>query len=90
MNKDDRNKLIDIILDSGLAVAERENLSLTTKGPAKNNHITIVGGVRRVELYTNGTVYSNRVKGKFKPFRLKGESVDKSIIEAIRVAKTGK
>ena len=83
-------KLINTILDAGLSIAERENLSLTTKGPAKDNHLTIVGGVRRVEFYTNGTVYSNRVKGKFKPYRLKGTPASESVHDAIRVALTGK
>lgn len=83
-------KLIDTILDAGLSVAERENLSLTTKGPAKDNHITIVGGVRRVELYTNGTVYANKLNGKFKAYRLKGVPINESVHTAIRVALTGK
>ena len=88
--KDSTKRLIDTILDAGLAIGERENLSLTTKGPAKDNHLTILGGVRRVELYTNGTVYSNRIKGKFKPYRLKGTPANESVHTAIRVALTGK
>lgn len=87
---DSTKRLIDTILDAGLAIAERENLSLTTKGPAKDNHLTILGGVRRVEIYTNGTVYSNKVKGVFKTYRLKGTPAIESVHSAIRVALTGK
>ena len=83
-------QIIDAVLKAGLAIAERENLSLMTKGNAKDNHLTLVGGKRRVELYTNGTVYANRLKGKFKPFRLKGIPISESIDIAIRVALTGK
>jgi hypothetical protein len=47
-------------------------------------HITIVGGVRRVEFYPTGTVYANAEKGKFPAFKQK-----KPIKVAIRLAKSG-
>lgn len=85
------NKAIEKILNAGLSVAERDNLSLGkgTQGVA-NNHLTIIGGVRRVELYTNGTIYANRVNGKFKITNLKGMPHGQAVEEAIKIAKTGR
>ncbi|WP_240725281.1 hypothetical protein [Klebsiella pneumoniae] len=49
-------------------------------------HITIIGGVRRVEFYpTTGTVYANAEKGKFQAFKQKKAGIN----VAIRLAKSG-
>ena len=49
-------------------------------------HITIIGGVRRVEFYpTTGTVYANAEKGKFPAFKQKKAGIK----VAIRLAKSG-
>jgi hypothetical protein len=86
MNK---NQIIDTILNAGLSLAEHENMSLDTKGPALDNHFTIIGGKRRVELYTNGTVYANKKARYYKSFKLKGTPINESIKIAIQVALTG-
>lgn len=56
------NPFIEKIIDAGLSVFEHENNSDFGSGTM---HITIIGGVRRVEFYpTTGTVYANAEKGK--------------------------
>lgn len=78
---------VDKILDAGLSIAERKNKGDSYDG---NNHLTIIGGVRRVELYTNGTIYANRVNGKFKQINIKGMQFNQAIERAIKIAKKGK
>lgn len=73
---------IDKILESGL-----EAISRTNNGSYSDavTHVSIVGGVRRVEWYpTKGTVYVN-AQDEFKVFKQKHTTVD----VAIRVAKQG-
>lgn len=57
----DMNKAIDQIMAAGLSVMERENHS----NSKQVNHLSIIGGVRRVEFYpTTGTVFANKVTGR--------------------------
>lgn len=64
-----KNPVIEKVMASGLSVFEHENNSDFGSGTM---HITIIGGVRRVEFYpTTGTVYANAEKGKFPAFRQK-------------------
>lgn len=80
-------KAIDKILDSGLSLAVRDG----SKGDyVGDNHMTIIGGVRRVELYTNGTIYANRVNDKFKKINIKGMQFNQAIERAIKIAKKGR
>jgi len=77
------NPFIEKIIDAGLSVFEHENNSDFGSGTM---HITIVGGVRRVEFYpTTGTVYANSEKGKFPAFKQKKAGIR----VAIRLAKSG-
>lgn len=83
--KKEREKIqsdIETIVKNDLSILEHKNnndIFSTT------NHLTIVGGVRRVEYYpTTGTVYANRVQGKYKVARGKG------VYDAIRIAKEGR
>ncbi|ENH1343585.1 TPA: hypothetical protein ACF3O9_004588 [Klebsiella pneumoniae] len=78
-----KNPVIEKIMASGLSVFEHENNSDFGSGTM---HITIIGGVRRVEFYpTTGTVYANAEKGKFPAFRQKKAGIE----VAIRLAKSG-
>ncbi|CAL9991271.1 hypothetical protein VPHD81_0111 [Vibrio phage D81] len=73
---------IEAVLAAGLAVMERKNNS---KSSSAVNHLTIIGGVRRVDYYpSTGTVFANRVNDKFKPCRGTG------VKDAIRIAKKGR
>lgn len=81
------NQAIDKIMIAGLSIAERKNNSDSSKD---NNHMTIVGGIRRVELWTNGTIYANKVNGKFKKLNFKGMHYNEAIDRAIKIAKTGR
>lgn len=73
---------IEKILGAGLAVMERGNNSDSS---SEVNHLSIIGGVRRVEYYpSTNTVFSNGVHGKFKKAR--GTGID----DAIRIAKEGR
>lgn len=83
----DIENTIQLILNSGLSVAERENKGDCYDG---NNHLTIIGGVRRVELYINGTIYANKVKNKFKKINIKGMHLNQAIERAIKIAKKGR
>lgn len=73
---------IERILRAGLSVAEHDN----SGGCGEViEHLTIIGGVRRVEFYpSTGTVYANAVKGKYKATSSKG------IECAIRLALEGR
>jgi len=77
----------DKILAASLSIFERENNSDTSE--LGINHLTIVGGVRRVELYFNGTVYANKVKDKYKKVNIKGLCFNEAIDKAVKVAKKG-
>ncbi len=80
-------KAVDKILDAGLILAVRDD----SKGDyVGDNHMTIIGGVRRVELYTNGTIYANKVKDKFKMINIKGMQFNQAIERAIKIAKKGR
>ncbi|MFV4742458.1 hypothetical protein [Citrobacter portucalensis] len=75
--------IIEKVIDAGLSVFEHEN-----NGDFGDDvmHLTIVGGVRRVEFYpTTETVYANAVKGKFPVFKQKNAGIK----VAIRIAKSG-
>lgn len=73
---------ISAILKAGLSVIENKNNSEYSK---QTNHLSIVGGIRRVEYYpSTGSVLSNPVKNKFK--RRRGHGLN----DAIRIAKEGK
>lgn len=73
---------IEKILNSGLSALERSNESDSSN---QTNHLSIIGGVRRVEYYpSTGSAFANAVKGKFK--RSRGRGVD----DAIRIAKAGR
>lgn len=75
-------KAIDKILAAGLCVHEHKNNSDSSK---KVNHLSILGGVRRVEYYpTTETVYAN-ARGEFKKV-----ARGKGIEQAIKIAKEGK
>ena len=93
MNKANRewNRKIKLasnkILTASLSIFERENNSDTSELGV--NHLTIIGGIRRVELYFNGTVYANKVKDKFKKINIKGLCFNEAIDKAIKVAKKG-
>jgi len=73
---------IEDILAAGLSVQEHDNNSDSSK---KVNHLSIIGGVRRVEYYpTTGTVYAN-ARDEFKK-AARGKGVE----QAIKIAKEGK
>lgn len=80
-------KAVAKILESGLALVDRDNSSCDYGG---NNHMTIIGGVRRVELYVNGTIYANKVKDKFKKINIKGMQFNQAVERAIKIAKKGR
>ncbi len=62
-------RFIEKVMSAGLSVLEHENNGDFGSGVM---HLTIVGGVRRVEFYpTTGTVYANAVKGKYPVFKQK-------------------
>lgn len=76
--------VIDKVIAAGLSVFEHENNGDFGCGTM---HITIIGGVRRVEFYpSTGMVYANAVKGKFKVARFPKAGIK----TAIRLAKSGK
>lgn len=73
---------IEAILAAGLSIAEHENNS----GKGKVNHLTIIGGKRRVEYYpTTGTVFANKT-----PTQPSINSRNSSVQTAIHLAKEGK
>jgi hypothetical protein len=52
-------KAIEDILASGLTVIERPN----NRGEGKTNHLTIIGGAKRVEYWpTTGTIFADATK----------------------------
>ena len=80
-------KAVDKVLASGLSLAVRDGSKGDCVG---DNHMTIIGGVRRVELYTNGTIYANKVKDKFKVINIKGMQFNQAVERAIKIAKKGR
>lgn len=77
------NPIIEKIMAAGLSAFEHENNSDSCSGTM---HVSIIGGVRRVEFYpTTGTVYANAEKGKYPAFRKKKAGIE----TAIRLAKFG-
>lgn len=66
---------IEDILAASLSIAEHENNS----GKGEVNHLTIIGGKRRVEYYpTTGTVFANKTETKVAVKR-HGSDVQKAI-----------
>ena len=75
---------IEKVLAAGLSVFERENQSKSSK---VNNHITIAGGIRRVDYWPpTGTVQCPNVKGIYKKMTIR----DSNIETAIYIAKNGR
>lgn len=75
-------EVIEEVIKSGLSVVEHENNS----GAGEVNHLSIIGGKRRVEYYpTTGTVYANK-ENNWPKYNLKSASIK----VAIKLAKEGK
>ena len=73
---------IEDTLAAGLSIIEHENNS----GTGEVNHLSIIGGKRRVEYYpTTGTVYANK-ENNWPKYNLKSASIK----VAIKLAKEGK
>lgn len=72
---------IEVVLDAGLSIVEHANNS----GAKTVNHLSIIGGKRRVEFYpTTGTVHSNPTESFSRVVKR-----NCTVFDAIKVAKTG-
>lgn len=77
------NSDIEKIMDAGFSVMEHENNS---DHGFETHHLTIIGGVRRVEYYpSTGTVFANKVRGEFGKVA-RGQGVK----DAIKIARDGR
>lgn len=68
-----------------LSVIKNQNNTISKNNNRQVNHLSIVGGVRKVEYYpSKGTFYSNGIKGKCRLVRGVG------LRDAIELAKNGR